>query len=76
VGVKRSGDFSVDCSFFNHNWEPGHITIGLFETTNTFGATMAIQVNDVLTTYGLNVKILAHVKNEGNNLTTMTIALT
>jgi hypothetical protein len=33
-------------------------------------------MNEVLTTYGLNVKILAYVKDEGNNLNTMTSALT
>jgi hypothetical protein len=33
-------------------------------------------MNEVLTTYGLNVKILAYVKDEGNNLSTMTSALT
>ncbi len=33
-------------------------------------------MNDSLITYGLNVKIFAYVKNEGNNLTTMTIAQT
>jgi hypothetical protein len=31
-------------------------------------------VNDLLTTYGLNVKIFAYVKTEGSNLTIMTIA--
>jgi hypothetical protein len=62
--------------FFNHNWELGHITIGLFETTNTFGVPMAIQMNEVSPTYGLNVKILVYVKNEGKNLTSMATALT
>jgi len=37
---------------------------------------MAIQVNEMLITYGLNVKMLAYVKDEGNNLSTMTSALT
>jgi hypothetical protein len=37
---------------------------------------MAIQVNEMLTTYGLNVKILAYVKNESNILSIMTSALT
>jgi hypothetical protein len=37
---------------------------------------MAIQVNEVLTTYGLNVKILAYVKDERNNISTMTIVVT
>jgi hypothetical protein len=62
--------FVLIVHFLSHNWKPSHIKIGLFETTNTFGAAMAIQVNEVLATYRLNVKILAYVKNEGNNLTT------
>jgi hypothetical protein len=68
--------FVLTIHFLNHNWEPGHKIIGLFETTNTFGAIMAIQMNEVLATYGLNVKIFAYVKIEGNNLITMTTALT
>ncbi len=45
--------FVLIVHFLNHNWEPSHITIGLFETANTFGDAMAIQVNEVLLTYGL-----------------------
>jgi hypothetical protein len=37
---------------------------------------MAIQVNEVLTTYGLNVKILTYVKDEGSNISIMISALT
>jgi hypothetical protein len=37
---------------------------------------MVIQVNDMLVAYGLNVKILAYVKDESKNLNTMTSALT
>jgi hypothetical protein len=33
---------------------------------------MAIQVNEMLITYGLNVKIMAYVKDESKNLSTMT----
>jgi hypothetical protein len=47
----------------------------LFETTDTFGIAMALQVNEVLSTYGLNVKIFPYVKDKGNNLSTMTFAL-
>jgi hypothetical protein len=68
--------FELIAHFLNHNLEPSHITIGLFETINTSKAAMAIQVNEVLPTHGLNAKILAYVKYEGNNLTTMTITLT
>ncbi len=68
--------FELIVHFLNHNWEPGHITIRLFETIDTSRVAMTIQMNEVLPTYGLNVKILAYVKYEGNNLTTMTITLT
>jgi len=37
---------------------------------------MAIQVNEMLITNGLNVKIMAYVKDESKNLNTMTSALT
>jgi hypothetical protein len=28
--------------FLNDKWEPCHVTIGFFETTNTFGSSMAL----------------------------------
>jgi hypothetical protein len=68
--------FVLIVHFLNHNWEPNHVTIWLFETTNTYGAIMAIQVNEVLTTYGLNAKNSAYVKYESSNLITMTTTLT
>jgi hypothetical protein len=37
---------------------------------------MAIHMNEMLATYGLNVKILAYVKDEGSNLSTITSVLT
>ncbi len=29
--------FVLIVHFLNHNWEPGHVTIGLFKITKTFG---------------------------------------
>jgi hypothetical protein len=57
--------------FLNHNWEFGHVTIGFFEIIETSGVAMAIQMNEVLVTYGLNVKTLTYVKDEGSNLSIM-----
>jgi hypothetical protein len=37
---------------------------------------MVIQVNDVLAKHGLNTHVFAYVKNERNNLATMTFVLT
>ncbi len=62
--------------FLNHNWELGHVTIGFFEIIETSGVAMAIQMNEVVVAYGLNVKILTYVKDEGINLSIMTSVLT
>ncbi len=47
-----------------------------FGTIDTFGSTMALQVNDILAKYGLNTCVLLYVKDERNNLSTMTSTLT
>jgi hypothetical protein len=40
---KRVHDmFVVVVNFLSNDWKPKHITIKLFEDSNTFGATMAI----------------------------------
>jgi hypothetical protein len=51
--------FVLIVHFLNHNWELGHVTIGLFQTVKTFGVTMAIQMNEVIVAYVLNAKIMA-----------------
>ncbi len=68
--------FELIVHFFNHNLEPGHTTIGLFEIIDTSRVAMVIQMNEMLPTYGLNAKVFAYVKYESNNLTTMTTTLT
>jgi hypothetical protein len=72
----RINVFVLIVHFLNHNWEPFHVTIKLFETVDIFRHAMALKVNQVLWMHGLNPKIIAYVKDEGNNLWIMTIALT
>lgn len=67
--------FVLIIHLLDHDWESGHVIIDLFEIIKTSGTAMAIQMNEVLATYGFNLKILEYVKDEGNNLSTMTIAL-
>ncbi len=50
--------------------------IRFFEATNTSKNAMAMQVSDVLAKHGFNILVHAYVKNERNNLTTMTSTLT
>jgi hypothetical protein len=72
----RVDTFVMIVHFLNDKWEPCHITIGFFEIVDPFGNVMALQVNDVFTKYGLNIRIITYVKDEGGNLNTMTNALT
>jgi hypothetical protein len=58
--------------FLNDKWEPCHVTINFFETTHTSRNAMAMHVNNVLAKHGLNIVVFAYVKDERNNLATMT----
>jgi len=68
--------FILIVHFLNDKWEPCHVTIGFFEIANTSRSAMALQVNDVLAKHGLNACVLAYVKDERSNLSTMTFVLT
>jgi hypothetical protein len=72
VGVDT---FVMLVHFLNSKWEYCHVTIDFFETTNTTRSAMALQVNDVFTKYNLNSWIITYIKDEGNNLLTMTMVL-
>ncbi len=51
------------------------MTIGLFEVTKTIGQTLALNLNNLLDSFGIGKKIVAFVKDEGANLNAMTLAL-
>jgi len=51
------------------------VTIGLFEAIEIISQTLVTNLIELLDQYGLRKKIIAYVKDEGSNLTTMTIAL-
>ncbi len=50
--------------------------MGFFETTNMSRIAMAVQVKDFLSLYNLLNKLIAYVKDEGGNLSTLAQALT
>jgi hypothetical protein len=52
-----------------------HVSTGLFEMNETSGHNMAIQFESLLSKFGLMHHAIAFVKDKGNNLTTMAIAL-
>jgi hypothetical protein len=52
------------------------MTIGLFEATKIVRQTLAMNLSNLLYSFGLRKKIIAFVKNEGTNLNAMISRLT
>jgi hypothetical protein len=46
--------FVMIVHFLSSKREYYHVRVGFFETTDTIGSAMALQVNDMLTKYNLN----------------------
>jgi hypothetical protein len=63
-------------NFINQDWFPCNITIGLFETLDTFGVTFVEKVKVLLEKFNLTQKVITYVKNKGANLNFLTIAFT
>ncbi len=50
--------FALVISFLNEEWQPQHITIGLFETNETIRYAMARNLIELLDQYDLRKKII------------------
>ncbi len=59
--------FALVISFLGNDWQPKHMTIGLFEATKNIGQALAKNLTKLLDKYGLKKKIIANVKNERSN---------
>jgi hypothetical protein len=57
------------------NWQPKHVTIGLFEATQITGQTLPRSLTKLLDKYGLRNKIISYVKDEGSNFNAMITSL-
>jgi hypothetical protein len=68
--------FVLIVHFLNNKWEPCHVTMGFFETIETIGNALALQVNDLFAKHKLTAYVLTYVKDEGNNFSTMTFVFT
>jgi hypothetical protein len=64
--------FALVINFFNLSWIPCHISIGLFEAHDTFGATLIKQMKILLVEFNLKNKVIMYVKDEGTNLNFLT----
>jgi len=69
------GTFSLVINYLFETWEPMHGTIGLFEVNETTNSCMAQQLQSLLEKFGLIHRVLAFVKDEGNNLVSMATTL-
>jgi len=63
--------FTLVINFINSKWVPYNVTLGLFEAINTIKVAMVTQVKDLLSSYDLLNKLVAYVKYEGDNLSTL-----
>ncbi len=67
--------FPMVVNFIDNLWEPTHVIVVIFEVHNTIGVAITNQVKVLLDVFGLLNKIIAYVKDEGSNLSTLTLAL-
>jgi hypothetical protein len=67
--------FTLMIKFLKDDWQPKHITLGLFEPTNTRRQTLAKNLTKLLDSYALRKKIIPYFKDEGSNVNIMTTTL-
>jgi len=60
--------FALVIKFLDENWQPKKVTISLFEASQA----LTRNLKKLLDSYGLRKKIIAYVKDEGENLNFMT----
>ncbi len=60
--------FIVVINLISSDWKAKHVTIRLFEVTNTSGITMVSKFQELINKFSLITKILAYVKDKGSNL--------
>ncbi len=61
----RHDIFALVINFLGNDWQPKHITLGIFEPTNIIGQTLAKKLTGLLNNYALRRKIIIYVKDEG-----------
>ncbi len=67
--------FAFIINFLKGDWQPKHVTLGLFEITNISKKTLAKNLIEIFKKYNLKKKIIIYVKDEKSNLNTMIVTL-
>ncbi len=75
VSKKVLNTFALVVKFPNYESVLCHFTISLFEAPNISGKTLMEIMKLLLVEIQLRSKVIACVKDEGNNLTTLNVAL-
>jgi hypothetical protein len=67
--------FTLVVNFLRIDWQPKHITLGLFEATGNSAQTLAKNLTKLLESYALKRNFITYIKDEGSNMKTMTTTL-
>jgi hypothetical protein len=59
--------FALVINFLTLDWEPKHVTIGLFEAKGTFGVSLVGQLQALFEKYKLTNKMICYMKDESIN---------
>jgi hypothetical protein len=65
--------FALVTKILNDSWTPMHVTVDLFEVNETSGWSMEIQLESLLSKFRLMHRVIAFVKDENTNLTTIAL---
>jgi hypothetical protein len=65
--------FALVTKKLNDYWTLMHVNVDLFEENETSGRSMKIQLESLLSKFGLMHRVIAFVKDESKNLTTMAL---
>ncbi len=67
--------FAFVINYLNELWTPMHVIVGLFEMHDTTWISMARQLQALLEKFDLMHRVVAFVKDGGNNLTSIATSL-
>jgi hypothetical protein len=67
--------FALVINFLDEYWQPKKVTISLFEAIKTTSQALVRNLRKFLDSYGLSKKIITYIKDEGENLNSMTTTL-
>jgi hypothetical protein len=71
MSKSRHNTLALVINFINSQWVPCHVTMGFFEAIDMSRIAMVVQVKELLSSYNRLYKLIAYVKDKGDNLSTL-----